>query len=484
MAFISGSSLTCTQEVLNDVLDLERMDSGRFESNPRPFPLHRAIASIMGPVGLASDAKRLTLRMELDKKIDDLAAPDIPEGLWVVGDEIRLRQVLTNLASNAVKFTPDGGGEVALITKFLEHTVTKRPSAATAVSEQSRGSQEKLQGIGETSTATRYESSNPSSKDLQHSPTVRFRLEVSDSGPGIRPSDLVEHRLFQPFVQTAVGKSSGKGTGLGLAIVRQIVSLSGGRLGVKSQRGQGACFWVELSFPIATEQEVMLARTSTPDQQTPSIIRPAPRTVKQVGRPSKSEKDRLGLEPYADPNSNPLAFTVPGGSPSPPTGLDAMSSFEIRNSPAPILTSSLAPPKRVTSNDPPVALSPPENPLRVLCVDDDELTVSMLLLAACYTCADVSLQRSLMTRMLQKQGCVVETASDGTECLDLLLKQNRRYDLVTLDNYMPNISGRCHYSSTRWMDGLTFIAGEEAIRQIREAGREDLVVGCTGSWFL
>ncbi|KAH7102227.1 hypothetical protein BKA62DRAFT_121650 [Auriculariales sp. MPI-PUGE-AT-0066] len=445
------ASLFMMQQVLNDVLDLERMDSGRFESNPRPFPLHRAIASIMGPVGLASDAKRLDLRMELDKKIDDFAAEDIPEGLWVIGDEIRLRQVLTNLASNAVKFTPEGGGEVSLTTKFLDYNAPKdpsrRPSApGTATSDLSRGSQEKLQGIDQLPILTPG-MNGPGAKEPQH-PTVRFRLEVSDSGPGIRPSDLVEHRLFQPFVQTAVGKSSGKGTGLGLAIVRQIVSLSGGRLGVQSRRGEGACFWVELSYPVASPHDVQLARTSTPDQPMMSVM--APRAaVMQVGRPSKSKQDRLGIDSYADPANNPLAFSVPAPLPpgqSPPaTTTFEQKTLEIRNSPAPILTSSLPPQARVQSNEPPVTLSPPDNPLRVLCVDDDELT------------------RSLMTRMLNKQGCIVETANDGIEALDLLLKQNRRYDLVTLDNYMPNASG------------------EEVIRQVRDAGRDDLVVGCTGN---
>ncbi|KZV89958.1 hypothetical protein EXIGLDRAFT_838129 [Exidia glandulosa HHB12029] len=426
------ASLFMMQQVLNDVLDLERMDSGRFESNPRPFPLHRAINSIMGPVGLASDAKRLSLRMALDKKIDELADTPVDEGLWVVGDEIRLRQVLTNLASNAVKFTPDGGGEVALTTKLLEYHVPKRPTNLAVPS--SMGSHDKETPSTEPALtltlAHRSDSSNPSQGKDGHVqvPTIRFRLEVSDSGPGIRPSDLVEHRLFQPFVQTAVGKSSGKGTGLGLAIVRQIVTLSGGRLGVQSRRGRGATFWVELSYPIATAQEVQLARSSTP-VPTPPLVkqRHAPRVAK-----AKSDADMLGIASYTDPHSNPLAFVATSPQTSPPPPPD-------------ILTSSVPPAKRKQPNGGGSSFSPPDNPLTCLVVDDDELT------------------RKMMSRVLERQGCVVETASDGREFLELLLTQGRRYDIITLDNFMPNVSG------------------EEAVRELREAGRDDLVVGCTGN---
>ena len=185
------------------------MDSGRFESNPRPFPLHRAINSIMGPVGLASDEKKLQLRIDLDKKIDELAHPDMPEGLWVVGDEIRLRQVLTNLASNAVKFTPDGGGEVALTTKLLEyHTPPPPPPkgpvvrpATSSHDRASKSSQEKVEGSLHPhehgmQLAVRSESSHVSHTREAQVPIIRFRLEVSDSGPGSKTITLGTKLLY------------------------------------------------------------------------------------------------------------------------------------------------------------------------------------------------------------------------------------------------------------------------------------------------
>lgn len=201
----------------------------------------------------------------------------------------------------------------------------------------------------------------------------------------VRPSDLVEHRLFQPFVQTAVGKSSGKGTGLGLAIVRQIVSLSGGRLvrrsslvqlvrwvtltcikGVQSRRGRGANFWIELSYPVATAQEVQRARNSAP-APTPPLSKS--RVVPQVAK-SKSQTEMLGIETYADPSSNPLAFAVR----EPPAPAE-----RVLRSPAPILTSSAPQAKRAAGGQSGgSALSPPDNPLMVLVVDDDELTRKLM----------------------------------------------------------------------------------------------------------
>ena len=119
------ASLAMMQQVLNDVLDLESelepswplslglktvctapagMDAGKFEHSPRPFPLHRAIRAMLGNVLVATKAKGLELDIELDAAIDQLATGvnENEDGLWVVGNEIRLRQILTNLASNAV----------------------------------------------------------------------------------------------------------------------------------------------------------------------------------------------------------------------------------------------------------------------------------------------------------------------------------------------------------------------------------------------
>ncbi|KDQ54456.1 hypothetical protein JAAARDRAFT_696446 [Jaapia argillacea MUCL 33604] len=432
------ASLTMMQQVLNDVLDLQKMDAGRFESSPRPFPLHRAINSIMGPIGVATSAKGLKLRVELDDRIDKVPCQHVAaEGLWVIGDEIRLRQVLTNLASNAVKFTPECSGEIRVTTKLL----APLPEAKA----------------GSSKSTPEAEEVNPlvSAAEQRHDIIV-FRLEVQDSGPGIRPSDLVDNRLFQPFVQTHVGKMSGNGSGLGLAIVQQIVSLSGGRLGVQSRKGRGATFWVEFAYPIATSADVQGSRNAHALTPTPPVSRsrqtmPEFEPESYAAFSSSIESDtafRLALPSLKQHGPLPLSTPHPLQENS-RISMSRASFSEASSSSHPLQSSSAFSP---LSGDSGVSTSShTEGPLRVLVVDDDAMT------------------RTLMTRMLTKLGCVVDTAADGQECLDILLKPPPdgnplpTYDLISLDNHMP------------------IMTGEEAVRHLRSLGRTDLVVGCTGN---
>lgn len=81
------------QKVLNDVLDLQRMDSGRFESSALPFPFHRTVQSMLGTLKVATAAKNLGLNIELDERIDKCGIAGDLQGVWVIGDSMRLRQV-------------------------------------------------------------------------------------------------------------------------------------------------------------------------------------------------------------------------------------------------------------------------------------------------------------------------------------------------------------------------------------------------------
>ena len=103
-------SLSMMSKVLNDVLDFNRMDSGRFESVSRPYPFHKVMRSLFVPLRLATDARGLSFVTELDKSIDEVARKALYEAQGmkmaehpdedgiVVGDETRLRQIITNLA--------------------------------------------------------------------------------------------------------------------------------------------------------------------------------------------------------------------------------------------------------------------------------------------------------------------------------------------------------------------------------------------------
>ena len=177
-------------EIINDILDFSKIEAGRMELESVEFDPRRAIRAIMDTFKEQAHARGLELAC--------LIHPDIPAALQ--GDPGRLRQVLSNLVGNAVKFTEKG--EVVLRATLLD-AAAEGPL------------------------------------------TVRF--DISDTGIGIAPE--AQDRLFQPFMQ-ADGSTTRKygGTGLGLAISKELVSLMGGQIGVKSQPGLGSTFWFTARF--------------------------------------------------------------------------------------------------------------------------------------------------------------------------------------------------------------------------------------------
>ncbi|KLO12174.1 hypothetical protein SCHPADRAFT_829937 [Schizopora paradoxa] len=315
-----GGSLSMMSKVLNDVLDFDRLDSGRFSTVKMPYNLHQSINSMLVPLRLAAEARGQSLQIDLDKNIDSIARramhvaqghdtakmnkemeenPD-EDGL-VVGDEMRLRQVINNLASNACKFTPSGGN-IKIVTKLvhpapacldlpLENGLdnkeeikpvqivdlqpdgeNKRPSAKRRSSSKATLPKSKAEN-GDvvvpnpdaiTELSAEKLSVHNSIEELKALSRIVVRVEVHDTGVGIRARDLIDNKLFSPYVQTEIGKyQGGKGTGLGLALVRRIVKLSGGRLGVKSKLGVGSTFWVEL--PLGVGKKALADSSSRPD---------------------------------------------------------------------------------------------------------------------------------------------------------------------------------------------------------------------------
>ncbi|KAJ7024754.1 hypothetical protein C8F04DRAFT_1130467 [Mycena alexandri] len=453
--------LKMMKTVLNDVLDFEKMDSGHFETVPRPFPLHHSIRAILDQVEVQTGARQLTLDRALDERIDaipigeDPSRSPEPEGLWVLGSELRLQQVLTNLATNAVKYTPEGGGRsIRISTEFLGiSTRDELPGNPPDIEQEQEQEQEAnhkhstekttdVMRVGVVSEP-RHNGSGGSGPSLVRNGSaaaqtqcLNFRLVVHDSGPGIKPSDLVEDRLFQPFVQTTVGQSSGSGTGLGLAIVKQIVRLSGGRLGVTSRRGEGSKFWIELSYPIASVAEIQASRDAN------ALVSTRPQYAQRT-------KGDSGFMP------GPLIPSTPSATSAGATAATAESPLqppEQRVSMPPRYESN----PDVTPESPPIPQATPLTPLGSVVSSTDPLLVLVV--------DDDAVTRVLSSKLLTKLGCVVHTAKDGRECVDMVLgAEPNTYDLICLDNFMP------------------VMTGEEAVKEIRSHDRDDFVVGCTGN---
>ncbi|KAJ7180836.1 hypothetical protein C8R46DRAFT_940771 [Mycena filopes] len=315
---LSGS-LNMMRNVLNDVLDFNRMDSGTFEVSSRPFAFHTTMRSLFVPLQLATDSRGQEFVAHLDPNIDRVArraayqamgeSPaaiaqhmrEHPEVSGVVtGDHVRLRQVITNLASNATKFTP-AGGRITITTKLVYPTPTaddiaysEDPStldpstpAAEIDAQLHRPPSPTRQGHGHALSATHLTQHNLANgvEPVAELKTIVVRIEVTDTGYGISRRDMDECNLFSAFNQTEQGKQQGgKGTGLGLALIRLIVKLSGGRLGVKSKAGQGSCFWVELPLGVGREALVPPDQESEHSSTDPDLtrIRTAARTSADI----------------------------------------------------------------------------------------------------------------------------------------------------------------------------------------------------------
>ena len=184
--------------ILNDVLDLSKIEAGQLCIQHRPFALEALLANLDRLMGPAARSKGLTLRLD---------APVASPGP-MLGDRLRLEQVLLNLTGNAIKFTAQG--EVVIRVR-----------------------------VRETGPAA-----------------LRLRGEVQDSGIGISAEALA--RLFTPFTQadTSIGQRFG-GTGLGLSICKRLVELMGGVIGAESELGHGSTFWFELPLVRAEAAELV-----------------------------------------------------------------------------------------------------------------------------------------------------------------------------------------------------------------------------------
>lgn len=194
---VSGKHL---QHLINDILDLSKIEAGKVDLHVAPYPVGYFVDAVQRVLQSSFKNRRVSLQVEIDDEIDTLTV-----------DQTRMKQILVNLVSNALKFSPEGG---------RIHLAISRKET-----------------------------------DLE--------ISVRDEGPGIDPSELL--RLFQPFYQLKSGNSSpAEGTGLGLAITKKLVELHGGRIWVESEIGKGSNFIFRIPLMVTVESPESLEQTLLP----------------------------------------------------------------------------------------------------------------------------------------------------------------------------------------------------------------------------
>ena len=186
--------------IINDILDFSKLEAGRVELEKVNFDLRQMVEEVASLLRSQASAKSIDLRCEIDDALPPL----------IIGDPVRLRQILTNVVGNALKFTEQGSVTIAAAVQTL----------------------------------------------WQDAATVR--IAVTDTGIGI-PKDRLE-RIFDSFTQadSSTTRKYG-GTGLGLTISKQLAELMGGTMKATSEIGRGSTFWVEVQFAIGDENATPVA---------------------------------------------------------------------------------------------------------------------------------------------------------------------------------------------------------------------------------
>ena len=206
---------TTLLSVINDVLDISKIEAGKLELEQMPFVVRSMLDTVCSIVGFAALEKELVLEVNV--------APEIPDVL--TGDPKRIGQILLNLMNNAVKFTQEGS--ITLTVGLAEEQVQN-------------------DGDGDNS--------------------IMLALSVEDTGMGLSEEQM--GRLFKPFMQAdnSVTRRFG-GTGLGLAISKQLVELMGGKIGVHSQLGKGSVFHFTLRLALSDTASDLTELPLAPDDQ-------------------------------------------------------------------------------------------------------------------------------------------------------------------------------------------------------------------------
>ena len=405
--------------LVNDVLDLAKLDSARIELEPLVTDVERLLQGVCELLSPKAHAGGLEIGWWVEADVPRLSA-----------DDGRLRQILFNLAGNAVKLTREGGVQLG----------------ARLVS---------LQG-----------------------PVARVRFTVADTGPGLAPADRA--RIFEAFVQTEAGERAG-GVGLGLAIVKRLADAFGGEVGVQSAPGEGACFSFEADFEVAAP--------AVPGRELEGL-----RVHVQTASPvllaiAQAQLRACGAAP-AGPGACDVVLVddADKGGLAPPPGVPALVLLapEARERIEPLRAAGFAgylikPLRRASVAERIRAVARPAPDLSRNAAPDDERAGAaasgsgLRVLLAEDNAVNALLARALLTRA----GCTVDRASTGEEAV--AAARAHGYDLILMDMRMPGMSG---LDATRALRAagcvtpvvaLTANAFDDDRRACREVGMDDFL---------
>eukprot|EP00602_Paraphysomonas_sp_CaronLab_P002680 CAMPEP_0185021538 /NCGR_PEP_ID=MMETSP1103-20130426/4227_1 /TAXON_ID=36769 /ORGANISM="Paraphysomonas bandaiensis, Strain Caron Lab Isolate" /LENGTH=463 /DNA_ID=CAMNT_0027553119 /DNA_START=928 /DNA_END=2319 /DNA_ORIENTATION=+ len=228
--------------ILDDFLLVNKIEGGNLHLDKKDIKIHDLLSSVIEPFDIQARQKNISFCHKDEKHID----PSIfNKDIYIHVDVSKFSQVLRNLVSNALKFTPPGGQVdfYAFVTSKSEPTYSESNAAENIRKVTSKNSHGIFSNPTATANSTRVSYSTPDCTDFNRV----LRIEVHDSGPGI--SEENQKRLFNEIVQfNAAELQNGGGSGLGLWISKAIMDHHGGLLGVNSTPDKGATFYVEIDI--------------------------------------------------------------------------------------------------------------------------------------------------------------------------------------------------------------------------------------------
>jgi signal transduction histidine kinase len=431
-----NSSATLLLEIINDILDFSKIESGRVTLEPVPFSLRKAIDDVADLLANQAATQQTELTV--------IYPPLLPR--QVVGDIGKIRQVLLNLAGNAVKFTPRGMVQIEVDGRPLDDTL------------------------------------------------MEYRITVTDNGCGI-PENL-QGRLFEQFYQATSGENRPPGTGLGLAISKKLVTLMGGSIGFESTAGKGSCFWFSLplalrpqldaeepvaiggtgaALVVAPQEQVRISQAATltrlgfnpvilrahPDEELPQDIKPA---LLLAWQSAADDRWQSGLRALTERFSSALCLlavlpaAVLTGEELKQTGFAATITRPVSEARLTALIQEL----RRGNTDAAMAGTPLLFSGKRALVADDNI-----------------LNQRVLAMLLDKLGITLSVTASGREAVELFCLAP--FDLVFMDCQMPDMDGYEATAAIRRVENqeqrvpiiaLTGNDTEEARTACREAGMD------------